>query len=189
MTYQQHTAPRPSSPSTTWTWVAIGLATLGVLLGVIGAITVSAPPAACTFQHEMLDRARSAQTRNPTTGNQDVLTDARTRVASCESDAADSASDRASTLGTLAVIAFLGAAGAGVMSYNTSPAARERKRQRAWSAYYAAQQAPQTFPVQTAAYAPQQTPQSQPTEPVDYDTGQAFAEPEVEIPWYLKGDK
>lgn len=177
MTYPQHPQPRPSNPASTFAWVAIGLAVLGVLLGVGGASVAKDPCKA--EQKAYIESTYATGTDRP--GKERIYRQ-------CQAQAKTTST----TLVTLSVFSLLGAAGAGVagaVAYNSSPAARERKRQAAWARCYAAQQSPQ--PPAPAAYQPQPTEDYDSyTESVPAEEPAAPApEPEPDIPWYMKGDK
>ncbi|WP_100462551.1 hypothetical protein [Mycobacteroides abscessus] len=175
MTYPQHPQPRPSNPSHVFAWAALGLAVLGVLLGV----------AAGSVAHEPCKAEQKAYIESTYPGGTDRPGKERI-YRQCQAQAKTTST----TLVTLSVFSLLGAAGAGVagaVAYNSSPAARERKRQRAWAAYYAAQQSPHnpaasaTAPTEDYDTYTESAPDEEPTAPAP--------EPEPEIPWYMKGDK
>ncbi|MFT8179306.1 hypothetical protein ACLXNF_17150 [Mycobacteroides chelonae] len=173
MTYPQHPQPRPSTPTHVFAWVAIGLVVLGALLGVGGASVAKDPCKA--EQRDYIESTYATGTDRP--GKERIYRQ-------CQAQAKTTST----TLVTLSVFSLLGAAGAGVagaVAYNSSPAVRERKRQQAWAAFYAAQQAPPHNPAAstTAPVEDYETYESVPAEEP------AAPAPEPEIPWYMRGDK
>lgn len=178
MTYQQHTHSRPSNSSRAFAWAAVGLAALGVLLGVVGASVAKDP---CKPEQKAYVESTYATGTN------------RPHHERVYRECQKTASTTSTTLVTFAGLSLLGAAGAGVaggVAYNTSPAARERKRQRAWAAYYAAQQAPQPpTPPAASTAAPVEDYDAYTESAPDEEPAAPNPEPEPEIPWYMRGDK
>lgn len=198
MTYPQHPQPRPSNPAHVFAWVALALAVLGVLLGVI-AVTVGGcdkERSARDSDYSVFQSAVAAADREYSAGR---ITEASKRLRYETADRARRDSIRAlercegdarqtkTTLRSGATFALLAAAACAVGSYLTSPAARERKRQHAWAAYYAAQQAPPHNPAGTTT-APVEDYETYESAPDEEPVAPA-PEPEPEIPWYMKGDK
>lgn len=168
MTYPP--AKPPTSTPAPLVWVAAALAALGVVLG-IAAIGINTN--ACKAEQQTYRLAVSFS---------DGVADASAKLAACERKT----SEKVAPLATGAAMALVAGALMGGSAYLSSDgykrSSEERKRQRAWAAYNAAQQAAQR-PEPVYDYPTEEPTVAAPTSP------QPAPEPVDDLPWYLRGDK